>query len=100
MKMSNSDRPKIAQRITDIRLFNFLTEAINFCIQHSIFPDSAKIVSIDPLDKRKQKKELSSFRPVGILNTASKIYELAIKKQMVTDTKVFIPAYRKESSHH
>ena len=100
MQMSNSDRPKIAQRITDIPLFNFLTEAINFCIQHSIFPDSAKIVSIDPLDKRKQKKELSSFRPVGILNTASKIYELAIKKQMVTDTKVFIPAYRKEFSHH
>ena len=63
--MPNSDRSRIAQRITDIPFFNFLTEAINFCIQHSIFPDRAKIVSIDPLDKRKQKKR--SYQVLDLL---------------------------------
>ena len=85
----NSIQHKLV-KLVDIPFFNLLTEAIKFCMQRSIFPDSAKVVSIDPLDKRKQKKEISSFRPVGILNTASKIYELAIKKQMVTGTKKYL----------
>lgn len=85
----NSIQHKLVKLVA-ITFFNLLREALNFCTQHSIFLDSAKVVSIDPLDKRKQKKEISSFRPVGILNTASKIYELAIKKQMVTGTKKYL----------
>ena len=41
--------------------FNLLREAINFCIQNSIFLGSANVVSIDPLDKRKQSQRDFKF---------------------------------------
>ena len=45
-----------------IPLFKSLTEAIYFCIQRIIFPDSAKFASAVSLDKGKpNKKEISSF---------------------------------------
>ena len=56
----SSIQPKLV-RLVDIPFFNLMNEAINFHIQHSIFPGSAKIVSINPLDKRKQKKRDFKF---------------------------------------
>ena len=56
----NSIQYKLVKLVA-ITFFNFLREAINFCIQHSIFLDSAKVVSIDPLDKRKQSRRDFKF---------------------------------------
>ena len=56
----NSIQYKLVKLVA-ITFFNLLREAINFCIQHSIFLDSAKVVSIDPLDKRKQSKRDFKF---------------------------------------
>ena len=56
----NSIQHKLV-KLVDIPFFNLLTEAIKFCMQRSIFPDSAKVVSIDPLDKRKQSKRDFKF---------------------------------------
>ena len=56
----NSIQYKLVKLVA-ITFFNFLREAINFCIQDSIFLDSAKVVSIDPLDKRKQSKRDFKF---------------------------------------
>ena len=57
-----------------------LTVAINKSIEENIFPDSAKIASVIPLDKGKpNKNEISNYRPVSVLNTFSKFYEKVIK---------------------
>ena len=61
-----------------------LTVAINKSIEENIFPDSAKIASVIPLDKSKlNKNEISNYRPVSVLNTFSKFYEKVIEKQLV-----------------
>ena len=56
-----------------------------------------------PLDKGKpNKNEMSSFRPVSVLNTFSKIYERVIKDQIVRGMEKyfspFLSAYRKNYS--
>ena len=79
----NSIQYKLVKLVA-ITFFNLLREAINFCIQYSIFLDSAKVVSIDPLDKKNKANEISSFIPGNKLNTVLNIYELVIRKEMVT----------------
>ena len=56
-----------------------------------------------PLDKGKpNKSEISNFRPVSVLNTFSKVYETAIKDQIVCGFEkyfsLFLSAYRKNCS--
>ena len=61
-----------------------LTVAINKSIEENIFPDSAKIASVIPLDKGKpNKNEISNYRPVSVLNTFSKFNKKVIKNQLV-----------------
>ena len=57
----NSIQHKLVKLVA-ITFFNLLREALNFCTQHSIFLDSAKVASIDPLDKRKQSKRDFKFQ--------------------------------------
>ena len=60
-----------------------LTKSINSGIEHNIFPDLAKTAVVAPLDKGKpNKRDISNFRPVSILNTFSKMYEGVIKNQL------------------
>ena len=77
------------------------TVAINKSTEENIFPDPAKIV-----DKGKpNKNEISNYRPVNVLNTFSKFYEKATKKQLVRFMEEYcsplISAYRTNySSQH
>ena len=79
-------------------LSTLLSIAINNNLKYGVFPNDAKIASVIPLDKP-NKNEISSFRPVSILNTFSKIYEKVIKDQLVSGLdkylSPFISAYRK-----
>ena len=79
-------------------LSTLLSIAINNNLKYGVFPNDAKIASVIPLDKP-NKNEISSFRPVSILNTFSKIYEKVIKDQLVSGLdkylSSFISAYRK-----
>ena len=46
-----------------------LLTAINKSIEENIFPDSAKVASVMPLDKGKpNKNEISNYRPVSVLH--------------------------------
>ena len=48
------------------------------------FPENAKTASVILLHKVKHNKNrISNFRPVGVLNTFSKVYERVIKHQIV-----------------
>ena len=61
-----------------------LTKPVNTSIAQNVFPENAKIASVIPLDKGKpNKNEMSNFRPASVLNTFSKVYERAIKDQIV-----------------
>ena len=75
-------------KLADIPFYKPLTETINFCIQHGIYPDSAKVALAVHLNTENPKKiEIPNFKPFITLNTISKIYELVIKNQIVTDTE-------------
>ena len=75
-------------------------------MERNIFPDLAKTALVVPLDKGKpNKKGITNFRPVSILNMFSKIYERVIKNQLLHGMEnVFSPqisAYRKSyNSQH
>ena len=80
-----------------------LSIAINNSLKYGVFFDDVKIASLIPFDKGKSNKnEISSFRPVSILNTFSKIYEKVIKDQLISGLdkylSPFISAYRKRYS--
>ena len=94
--------PKLVKLSADF-LTPLLTKAINTSIEQNVFSENAKTASVIPLDKGKpNKKEMSSFRPVSVLNTFSKIYERVIKDQIVCGMEKyfspFLSAYRKNYS--
>ena len=83
-----------------LRLGALLAFAINNSISTSAFPNSAKIASVVPIDKKTDNKYvISNFRPVSILNYFSKVYENVIKNELLKSMNVhlspFISAYRK-----
>ena len=64
--------PKLIKIAADY-LTPLLTVVINKSIKENIFPDSAKIALVIPLDKEKpDRNEISNYRPVSVLNTFSK----------------------------
>ena len=61
-----------------------LSNAINNSILKGKFPDDAKVAGVSPLDKHTGNKySASNFRPVGVLNIFSKIYEKVLKNMLV-----------------
>ena len=77
-----------------------LANAINSCTRNYRFPDNEKRDAVCPLDKGEANRTVErNFRPVSILNVFSKIYEKALKNQIVLDFEktlsLFITAYRK-----
>ena len=80
--------------------FSPFSEALNFCILHSIFPGRDKVALVTPLENGKpNKNEISNFKPAPVLNFVSKIYKLAIKNQIVIGTEKYlsplVSTYRK-----
>ena len=80
-----------------------LTNAINCSIRNLKFPENAKKAAVCPLDKGELNRTAErNFRPVSVLNTFSKIYEKALKQQLILyldkTLSIFISAYRKAYS--
>ena len=80
-----------------------LSTAINNSFKYNIFPSNAKVACVKPLDKKTEDKHcISNFRPVSILNTFSKIYEMFAKNLLVSNIEEFfspfLAAYRKSYS--
>ena len=98
-----SGEDKIPPRLVKMAS-NFLSEPIaniiNTAIDTNIFPDRAKRASVTPTDKGGNDKHIyTNYRPVSVLNTFSKIIELAIFDQLTKHTNhflsIFVSAYRK-----
>ena len=92
--------PKLI-KLSDNFLILLLTKAINTGITQNVFPENAKTASVIPLDKDKpNKKKISTFRPVSVLDTFSKVYERVNKDQLFCGMEncfsPFLSAYKKK----
>ena len=77
-----------------------ITDVINTAINIIIFPDRVKRASVTLIDKGgDDKPSYTNCRPVSVLNTFSKIIELAIFDQRGSYAthflSIFVSAYRK-----
>ena len=75
-----------------------LTNINNGLLSNS-FLDSSKIASVGPTFKKGERTETGNYRPVGILNCSSKMYERFVHNQIASSSNEFlsgfISAYRK-----
>ena len=82
----------------------FLSAALAIAINNNLasfkFPDTAKVTTVVPIDKKKDEKyDISNFQPVNLFNRFSKVYEHIIKctkvDSMCKSISPFISVYRK-----
>jgi hypothetical protein len=60
-----------------------LTTLLNNTIKHSQFPNRLKEAQVVPLHKKNDPLDKENYRPVSILPTISKIYEMMLSDQLV-----------------
>ena len=59
------------------------TKLINRCIETDCFPDSMKIACVMPVHKKGCHDDPGNYGPISILPVLSKVYESAIKNQLM-----------------
>ena len=75
--------PKFLKLAVDF-LAKLLSDSINFSLASEIFLDAAETAAVSPIGKGTYNKNIvTNFRPISVLSTVSKIYELTIKSQLV-----------------
>ena len=60
-----------------------LTNRINNDLSNNAFSDFAKLASVTPIYKIDDRNEIKNYRPVGILNYFSKIFEKFLNEQLL-----------------
>ena len=76
-----------------------LSQSINNSIKKGMFPENAKVASVNPRDKKTDdKNSVLNFRPISVLNCFSKVYEKILKTKLLEKTNnlfsPFISAFR------
>ena len=69
-----------------------LAHIFNSCIDSKLFPDAFKHIKIIPVFKKGNKFDYGNYRPICIIPTVSKIFEILINKQIYRyfeDNKLF-----------
>lgn len=69
-----------------------LTHIFNKCLDSCIFPDNFKFVKVIPVFKTGNKTEYANYRPISIIPTVSKVFEILLNKQITKyfeDNKLF-----------
>lgn len=61
----------------------FLSVCINNTIDSGIFPDSLKFAKVTPIFKSGDPKEVGNYRPISVLPSLSKIFEMVIRDRLV-----------------
>lgn len=96
--------PKLTRLSANV-IDSHLCNVINMDLDEFLFPNGAKIATVNPMYKKKSRDDIVNYRPVSILNAFSKIYERYILNSITPFVNeflsVFISAYRKNySSNH
>ena len=76
-----------------------LSQSINNSIKKGMFPENAKVASVNPRDKKTDDKDsVLNFRPISVLNCFSKVYEKILKTKLLEKMNnlfsPFISAFR------
>lgn len=61
-------------------------------LEQGIFPNSFKIATVVPIYKSGDDSEVSSYRPISVINTIAKVFETIIKNKLMiyfTDRNIF-----------
>ena len=84
-KASGLDKiqPKLVKADSDI-LSVPLSQAMNHSLMNVIFPDAAKVAMDSVIRKTDGKSKISNYRPVGVVNILSKVYEIMLKNKLVS----------------
>ena len=105
-KASGLDKipPKLVKTASDT-LSIPLSQAICNSLMNGIFPDTAKIAMVSPIDKKTDdKNKISNYRPVSMLYIFSKVYETVLKNKLVSALSgymsLLISAYKKSIAHN
>ena len=89
--------PKILRDAAEI-LTKPLTALINKCISENTFPSSAKIAYILPFFKKLNRSDKKNYRPISVLSSLSKVFEIVLKNQLKEFSSTFlspnVSAYR------
>ena len=90
--------PKVLKDAANI-ITKPLTNLINKCITENTFPSNAKVAYILPFFKKDDRSDKKNYRPISVLSSLSKVFEIVLKTQIVTySDKILSPnvsAYRK-----
>ena len=71
----NSEIPVILLKLIAPKLSTMLTTLFNNCIQNSVFPQQLKFGLIIPIHKKGDKKNISNYRPITLLNPIANFFE-------------------------
>ena len=89
--------PKFLRDAAEI-LTKPLTALINKCISENTFPSSAKIAYILPFFKKLNRSDKKNYRPISVLSSLSKVFEIVLKNQIKEFSSTFlspnVSAYR------
>lgn len=59
-----------------------LAHIFNICMSQGIFPEELKLTRIVPVHKKGDFNDLNNYRPIAIIPTLAKIFEIAIKNRI------------------
>lgn len=60
-----------------------LTHIYNYCLDNETYPESFKMVKVIPIYKKGSKSSYNNYRPISIISTISKIFEILINSQII-----------------
>jgi len=88
LKQSSSPGPDnihpSAIKIANNYISPILVTLINYSFTDAIFPSILKQALVIPIYKADDKKDLTNYRPISVLNAFSKIYENIIKNRLMS----------------
>jgi hypothetical protein len=61
-----------------------LTYIVNKSLKHGIFPEGLKIAIVKPIFKKGDANDPSSYRPISLLSSFSKIFEKVVSTKIFT----------------
>ena len=60
-----------------------IAKILNYCFQHSVFPDCFKLSKVVALYKDGSVDEVSNYRPISLTTSLSKVFERLIYNRLV-----------------